>query len=74
MMESVFLVYQKIKLKFEERNLQGRRAGHYHNQKVFFFEVLDVELNLLEEAHRPYTKPNNTILYIRAKSNHPPSM
>ena len=27
-------------------------------------EFLDVELNLLEETHRPYTKPNNTILYI----------
>jgi hypothetical protein len=37
-------------------------------------EFLDVELNLLTETHRPYTKPNNTILYIDAKSNHPQSM
>ena len=29
---------------------------------------------MLEETHRPYTKPNNTILYIDSKSNHPQSM
>jgi len=33
-----------------------------------------VELDLRNDTHRPYTKPNNTILYVDAKSNHPPSI
>ena len=32
---------------------------------------LDVEVDLATGLHRPYTKPNNTLLYIDTKSNHP---
>ena len=42
------------------------------NLKIVDF--LDVELNLNEGTHKPFTKPNNTILYIDANSNHPPSI
>ena len=35
-------------------------------------EFLDVELNLNTGIHKPFTKPNNTILYVDANSNHPP--
>ena len=41
------------------------------NLKVMNF--LDVEVDLNTGTHRPYTKPNNTLLYIDINSNHPPS-
>ena len=34
-------------------------------------EFLDVELNPSTGTHRPFNKPNNTILYVDANSNHP---
>ncbi len=34
-------------------------------------DFLDVTLNLSNGKHMPYTKPNNTPLYIHSKSNHP---
>ena len=37
-------------------------------------EFLDVELDLSTGTHKPYTKPNNTILYVDASSNHPQSI
>ena len=42
------------------------------NLKIVDF--LDVELNLNEGTHKPFSKPNNTILYVDSKSNHPPSI
>ena len=39
------------------------------NRKVVDF--LDVTLNMTNNTHRPYTKPNNTIRYIHKNSNHP---
>ena len=35
-------------------------------------DFLDMCFDLNEEAYIPYRKPNNTPLYIHAKSNHPP--
>ena len=35
---------------------------------------LDVTLNLNDGTYKPYRKENNDILYINAKSNHPPSI
>ena len=37
-------------------------------------DFLDVTLNLTESKYYPYRKENNNILYIDAKSNHPPSI
>ena len=42
------------------------------NLKVTDF--LDVELNLNTQTHKPFSKPNNTILYVNVNSNHPPSV
>ena len=42
------------------------------NLKVMTF--LDVEVDLTTGTHKPYTKPNNTLLYIDVNSNHPPSV
>ena len=33
--------------------------------------LLDVEVDLATGEHRPYTMPNNTLLYIDVNSNHP---
>ena len=41
------------------------------NLKVMNF--LDVEVDLNTGTHKPYTKPNNSLLYIDINSNHPPS-
>ena len=41
------------------------------NLKVMTF--LDVEADLNTGTHKPYTKPNNTLLYIDVNSNHPKS-
>ena len=35
---------------------------------------LDVTLDLKQESHAPYKKPNDTTLYIHKDSNHPPSV
>ena len=35
---------------------------------------LDVTLDPLKSSFAPYTKPNNTTVYVHAQSNHPPSI
>ena len=40
------------------------------NKKIVNF--LDVTLDLNNGEYMPYTKPNNTLQYVHAKSNHPP--
>ena len=42
------------------------------NKKVVNF--LDVTFDLQRNIYKPYMKPNDTPLYIHAKSNHPPSI
>ena len=42
------------------------------NKKIINF--LDVTLDLNTGTHRPYMKPNTTLLYISSLSNHPPSI
>ena len=37
-------------------------------------EFLDVELDLNNGTHKPFIKPNNTILYVDVNSNHPKSI
>ena len=44
------------------------------NVNLKVVEFLDVELNLQTGTHKPYTKPNNTILYVDSDSNHPQSI
>jgi len=36
-----------------------------------FVNFLDVTFNLNNQSYKPYTKPGNTILYVRKQSNHP---
>ena len=42
------------------------------NKKIINF--LDVTLNLNNGSYEPYSKPNNTPLYVHRESNHPPSI
>ena len=42
------------------------------NMKIVNY--LDVTFNLNDGSYKPYHKENNDILYINAKSNHPPSI
>ena len=35
-------------------------------------DFLDITMNLAEETYKPFRKPNDTPLYVNAKSNHPP--
>ena len=35
-------------------------------------DFLDITMDLSNETHQPYRKPNDTPLYINTKSNHPP--
>ena len=51
-------------------NEHGLKITIGANKKCVNF--LDVTLNLSTSKHVPYTKPNNTPLYIHTKSNHPP--
>ena len=41
---------------------------------LFVVNFLDTTLNLKDETHAPYRKPNDTPLYINTKSNHPRSV
>ena len=51
-----------------------------HNLKITIeankttVNFLDVTLNLSTNTHSPYTKPDNTILYVHKNSNHPPTV
>ena len=42
------------------------------NLKIVNF--LDMTFNLINGSHKPYKKPNNTLLYINKNSNHPPQI
>ena len=42
------------------------------NKKIVNF--LDVTLNLDKGSYEPYTKPNNTPIYVHRESNHPHSI
>ena len=42
------------------------------NQKVVHF--LDVTFNLRNGTFKPYSKPNNDLMYIHTNSNHPPNI
>ena len=42
-----------------------------NHKKVNF---LDVTFDLSTGIYKPYTKPNNTILYVNRLSNHPPTV
>ena len=53
-------------------NEHGQKITIEANKKCVDF--LDITLNLSTGKHMPYTKPNNTPLYIHTKSNHPPTI
>ena len=50
----------------------GLRVTIDVNSKVVDF--LDVTLDLNSGLHKPYIKPNNSLLYVDRQSNHPPSI
>ena len=54
---------------FAEHNL---RITIDINHKIV--NVLDVNFNLETELFKPFMKPNNDLLYVHRKSNHPPSV
>ena len=37
-------------------------------------DFLDITLDLGRNTYRPFLKPNNTLLYVRSESNHPPDI
>ena len=60
---------KKICKIFNDNNLKIIREA---NKKTINF--LDVTLDLNKDLYSPYTKPNNTILYVPKMSNHLPSI
>ena len=54
---------------FKQNNL---RITIEANKKVINF--LDITLDLQSGIYKPYMKPNNTIQYVHALSNHPPNI
>ena len=74
--------------KRENENLEKKIGRIFKDEGLYItiievdlniLEFSDVELNLLEGTHKPYNKPNNTILYINLKQKtkqkkHPNSM
>ena len=53
-------------------SIYGLKITIEANKKTIDF--LDVTLDLNEGSYEPYTKPNNTPLYVHRESNHPPSI
>ena len=53
-------------------NKNGLKITIEANKKVVNF--LEVTLDLTKESYEPYTKPNNTPLYVHHSSNHPPTI
>ena len=53
-------------------NNHGLKITIKANKKIVDF--LDVTLNLSTQIYQPFTKPNNTPLYVHNKSNHPPKI
>nr|XP_047123016.1 uncharacterized protein LOC124806296 [Hydra vulgaris] len=64
---------EKIKKHLSEIfKYNGLRISIQCNMKIVNY--LDVTLNLSECTFKPYLKPDNTLNYIHADSNHPPSI
>ena len=53
-------------------NDNGLKITIEANKKIV--DLLDVTLDPNKGTHEPYTKPNNTPLYVDTESNHPPSI
>ena len=53
-------------------NQYGLKITIEANKKIVNF--LDVTLDLQNGTHTPYSKPNNTTLYVHKKSNYPPAI
>ena len=53
-------------------NKNGLKITTQANKKVISF--LEVTLDLTKESFEPYTKPNNTPLYVHHSSNHSPTI
>jgi len=51
-------------------NLNGLHITIEANNQIINF--LDVNSNLSNSTHQPFTKPNTTLQYVHHKSNHPP--
>ena len=64
--ESIKKQFQKI---FSDNGLQIEIKC---NQKLV--EYLDVTLDLNNGTYKPFRKPSDELLYINAKSNHPPNI
>ena len=62
-------IIKKIHKIFGEQGLKITIASAGHS-----VDFLDVNMNLENGVHRPYRKPNSRILYIDARSNHPPNI
>ena len=62
-------LWQQIKQVYEDN---GLKVTAEVNKKIVNF--LDVTLDLTTGRHRPFTKPNTTLLYINSLSNHPPTI
>ena len=62
-------LWQQIKQVYEDN---GLKVTAEVNKKIVNF--LDVTLDLTKGTHRPFTKPNTTLLYVSNLSNHPPSI
>ena len=65
------LTQQKIRGLFQRHGLEVIFENP-HNSKVVNF--LDVTLDLTNESHKPYRKPNDRPLYVHVESNHPQSV
>ena len=37
-------------------------------------DFLDITLDLAENTYKPFLKPNNTLIYVKRESNHPPDI
>ena len=57
-------VFTDMQLRITFENEKGTKTVNF----------LDITLDLVEDKHKPYKKPNDTSLYVHMKSNHPPTV
>ena len=60
--KEVIKIFEEIGFKIEIKT----------NLKVVYF--LDITFNLFNGTYKPYTKPNDNLLYVNTSSNHPPQI
>ena len=56
------------------QHICSKQLENHHRGQQKTVDFLDITLDLTTKTYKPFSKPNNTPLYIHVDGNHPPSI